>query len=107
MLEKLKDKLPMMGKKSKEMEKPSVEIEIGEDEEEGMPEEGMGEEDEEVAVGKLAEFSDEELMAEMKKRGMEVASGGSSVLALPELPEEEGEGEAEAAPKKKPKSMMA
>jgi hypothetical protein len=92
MLEKLKDKLPMMGKKGKEMEKPSVEIEIGEDEEEGMPEEeGMGEEEEEVAVGKLAEFSDEELMEEMKKRGLEVASGGSSVLGLPELPKEEEE----------------
>lgn len=91
MLEKLKDKLPMMGKKSKEMEKPSVEIEIGEEEgpEEGMEEEGM--EEEEVAVGKLAEFSDEELMAEMKKRGLEVASGGSAILGLPELPKEEEE----------------
>ena len=88
MLEKLKDKLPMMGKKGEEMmKKPSVEIEIGEDEEEEMPEEGMGEE-EEVAVGKLAEFSDEELMAEMKKRGLK---GGAPEPELPMKEEEEEE----------------
>jgi len=87
MLEKLKDKLPMMGKKGKEMEKPSVEIEIGEDEEEApMPEEGM--EEEEIAVGKLAEFSDEELMAEMKKRGL---NGGAPEPELPMKEEEEEE----------------
>jgi hypothetical protein len=87
MLEKLKDKLPMMGKKGKEMEKPSVEIEIGEDEEEGMPEEeGMGEEEEEVAVGKLAEFSDEELMEEMKKRGQRNGSTETTGRSLDDYP---------------------
>lgn len=89
MLEKLKDKLPMMGKKSKEMEKPSVEIEIGEDEEEMPGEYGEGMEEEEVAVGKLAEFSDEELMAEMKKRGLKGAA------PEPELPMKEEEEEEE------------
>lgn len=88
MLEKLKDKLPMMGKKSKEMEKPSVEIEIGEDEEEMPGEYGEGMEEEEVAVGKLAEFSDEELMAEMKKRGLK---GGAPEPELPMKEEEEEE----------------
>lgn len=92
MMDKLKDKLP--GKKEGEgMTKPAgIEIEIGEEEDE---EEGMGEasaEEEEVSVGKLAEFSDEELMAEMKKRGMEVASGGASITPLPEAgPEDEEE----------------
>lgn len=92
MMDKLKDKLP--GKKygkeeeSEGMAKPAgIEIEIGEEEGEGMGEA----EDEEISVGKLAEFSDEELMAEMKKRGMEVASGGASITALPEAEAEEEE----------------
>lgn len=90
MMDKLKDKLPgkKYGKGEEEMAKPTgIEIEIGE-------EEDMGEasaEDEEVSVGKLAEFSDEELMAEMKKRGMEVASGGASITALPEVESEDEE----------------
>lgn len=114
MLEKIKDKLPGMGKKDKEAKaRPSIEIEMEDEEEgEGMPPEG--DEEEEVAVGDLAQFSDEELKAEMEKRGMEVASGGSSILALPELPEEASEageaGEGEAAgmvPKKKKKEMYA
>lgn len=82
MLEKLKEKLPKTGK----AEKPAgIEIEIGEEEgeEEEMPE---GEE-EEIAVGELAKFSDEELKAELEKRGMKVASGGSGLTALPELEE--------------------
>lgn len=98
MMDKLKDKLPgkKYGKGEEEMAKPAgIEIEIGEEEE---PEEGEGmdeaqAEDEEISVGKLAEFSDEELMAEMKKRGIEVASGGASVTPLPEPEEEEEEEE--------------
>ena len=90
------------------MAKPAgIEIEIGEEDETESPDEGSlaseGEADEEVSVGKLAEFSDEELMAEMKKRGMEVASGGASITALPEAQPEEGEEEVPMpAAKKKP-----
>lgn len=111
MLDKLKDKLPGMGKKKAEEKAPSIEIEM-EDEEE-MPPEGEEGEEEEVEVGALAKFSDEELKAEMEKRGMEVASGGSSIMALPELPEEEEEGmpmpeeEEGMVPKKKPKKAYA
>jgi len=108
MLEKLKDKLPGMGKKKAEEKAPSIEIEM-EDEEE-MPPEGEESEEEEVEVGALAKFSDEELKAEMEKRGMEVASGGSSIMALPELPEEEEgmpEEEEGMVPKKKPKKAYA
>lgn len=110
MMDKLKDKLP--GKKygkEEEMAKPAgIEIEIGEEEE---PEEGEGmdeasAEDEEVSVGKLAEFSDEELMAEMKKRGMEVASGGASITPLPEAGPEEGEEEEVPMPAAKKKPMV-
>lgn len=108
MLEKLKDKLPGMGKKKAEEKAPSIEIEM-EDEEE-MPPEGEESEEEEVEVGALAKFSDEELKAEMEKRGMEVASGGSSIMALPEMPEEEEgmpEEEEGMVPKKKPKKAYA
>lgn len=108
MLEKLKDKLPGMGKKKAEENAPSIEIEM-EDEEE-MPPEGEESEEEEVEVGALAKFSDEELKAEMEKRGMEVASGGSSIMALPEMPEEEEgmpEEEEGMVPKKKPKKAYA
>jgi len=109
MLDKLKDKLPGMGKKKAEEKAPSIEIEM-EDEEE-MPPEGEEGEEEEVEVGALAKFSDEELKAEMEKRGMEVASGGSSIMALPEIPEEEEEGMPEEeegmVPKKKPKKAYA
>lgn len=64
-----------------EGEAPEVEISLedmgGESE---MSEEG----------GMLAEVSDEDLMAELKKRGIKVASGGASVTPLPEAgPEEE------------------
>jgi len=96
MMDKLKDKLPgkKYGKGEEEgegMAKPAgIEIEIGEEEEEGMGEASA--EEEEVSVGKLAEFSDEEHIAEMKKRGMEVASGGASITPLPEAgPEDEEE----------------
>ena len=108
MLDKLKDKLPGMGKKKAEEKAPSIEIEM-EDEEE-MPPEGEEGEEEEVEVGALAKFSDEELKAEMEKRGMEVASGGSSIMALPEMPEEEEgmpEEEEGMVPKKKPKKAYA
>lgn len=63
-----------------------VEINVGELGAEGEGEEGMmGEES-----SALTEVSDEELLAELKKRGMKVASGGSSIEPLPEPgPEEE------------------
>jgi hypothetical protein len=114
MFEKMKEKLPgMKGKEDMEAPKkkamPGIEIEIEGEEEEGMEgeesPEGM---EEEVSVGKLAELSDEELMAEAEKRGMvvskpegeEVASGGASVTPLPEAGPEEEE-EAPVPPKKK------
>lgn len=104
MMDKLKDKLPGKkygkGEEGEGMTKPAgIEIEIGE-EEEPEESEGMDAEEEEVSVGKLAEFSDEELMAEMKKRGMEVASGGASITALPEAGPEEEEVPPPAAKKK-------
>ena len=112
MYERMKDKLPGMKKKEmseEEMKKKpmaGIEIEIEGEEEEGMEgaEAPEGMEEEEVSVGKLAELSDEELMAEVEKRGMtvskpeegegegkEMASGGSSIMALPEVEEEEEE----------------
>ena len=102
MLEKMKSKLPgMKGESEKSMKPPSIEVEIGEEEgpEEEMPEEG---DTEEVAVGDLAQFSDEELKAELEKRGMQVASGGASIMALPEA---EGEEAPAPAPQKKVKSV--
>ena len=100
MFEKMKEKLP--GMKSKEMpeeemkkKKPmaGIEIEIEGEEEEGM-EAPEGMEEEEVSVGKLAELSDEELMAEVEKRGMVVskpegASESEAAEAEPEMSEEE------------------
>ena len=122
MYERMKDKLPGMKKKEMSEEevkkKPmaGIEIEIEGEEEEGMEgaEAPEGMEDEEVSVGKLAELSDEELMAEVEKRGMtvskpeesegegkEMASGGSSIMALPEVEEEEEEVVVPPAKKKK------
>jgi hypothetical protein len=99
MYERMKDKIP--GMKSKEMpeeenkKKPmaGIEIEIeGDEEEEGM-EAPEGMEDEEVAVGELAKLSDEELMAEVEKRGMVVSKpegeGEAPSESEPEMPEEE------------------
>ena len=104
MLDRMKSKMPGMkeeyseeeGKKKKPMAGIEIEIE-GEDEAEGegVAEEGM--EEEEVSVGELAKLSDEELMAEVEKRGMvvskpegeEVASGGSAIMDMPEPGEEE------------------
>lgn len=111
MMDKLKDKLP--GKKygkgeeqGESLAKPAgIEIEIGEEDDEGSLA-SEGEADEEVSVGKLAEFSDEELMAEMKKRGMEVASGGASITSLPEAGPEEGEEEEVPMPAAKKKPMV-
>lgn len=106
MMDKLKDKLPgkKYGKGEEEMTKPAgIEIEIGEEEDDTEGIDEASAEEEEVSVGKLAEFSDEELMAEMKKRGMEVASGGASITSLPEAGPEEGEEEVPMpAAKKKP-----
>jgi hypothetical protein len=101
MFEKMKEKLP--GMKSKEMpeeemkkKKPmaGIEIEIEGEEEEGM-EAPEGMEEEEVSVGKLAELSDEELMAEVEKRGMVVSkpeeseSEAPASESEPEMSEEE------------------
>lgn len=104
MLDRMKSKMPGMkeeyseeeGKKKKPM--AGIEIEI-EDESESSDEESLSEAsaEEEVSVGELAKLSDEELMAEVEKRGMvvskpegeEVASGGSAILGLPEPGEEE------------------
>lgn len=89
MMDKLKDKLP--GKKyGKEeegegMAKPAgIEIEIGEDESEDDTE-GIDEAqaEDEVSVGELAKLSDEELLAEVKKRGLELGKEQE------EMPEEE------------------
>ena len=113
MLDRMKSKMPGMkeeyseeeGKKKKPMAGIEIEIESeaeGEDSlSERSEEEGM---DEEVSVGELAKLSDEELMAEVEKRGMvvskpegeEVASGGSAIMGMPEPGEEE-----EVVPKKK------
>ena len=103
MYERMKDKIP--GMKSKEMpeeeskKKPmaGIEIEIEGDEEEGM-EAPEGMEDEEVAVGELAKLSDEELMAEVEKRGMTVSKPEES-----EAPSEAAEAveEVPVPPKKK------
>lgn len=102
MLEKLKNKLPGE-KKSEKYSKPmpGVEIEIGEPEDDEAEGPEMAEDKEEqVAVGELAQFSDEELKAELEKRGMKVESGGASILALPEAGPEEDE-EAPQPPRKK------
>lgn len=102
MLEKLKNKLPGMKGKEEGKPMPGIEIEIGEEEgeEESAPEgEGM---EEEVSVGELAQFSDEELKAELEKRGMTVASGGASITPLPEAEPEEGEAPPMPAKKAKP-----
>jgi len=120
MLGKMKDKVPSKGEPAMEKKKPmaGIEIEIESDgeAEDSLPSEsegeGLEELDEEVSVGQLAKFSDEELKAELEKRGMavaeggdeggkegkEVASGGSSLLALPEGEEEQ---EVEIPKKKK------
>lgn len=91
MMEKMKEKLPGVKGKAEApdmMEKkkamPGIEIEIGE--EEGPEAEDMSEGegmDEEVAVGELAKLSDEELLAEVKKRGLSAEA--------PEAPEEPAE----------------
>ena len=103
MLDRMKSKMPGMkeeyseeeGKKKKPMAGIEIEIEgegEGEESPEGMAEEGM---EEEVSVGELAKLSDEELMAEVEKRGM--------VVSKPEGVEAEGEAEEEMPElKKKP-----
>ena len=108
MYERMKDKIP--GMKSKEMpeeeskKKPmaGIEIEIEGDEEEGM-EAPEGMEDEEVAVGELAKLSDEELMAEVEKRGMTVSKPEGEGEAPSEAPSEAAEAveEVPVPPKKK------
>jgi hypothetical protein len=98
----MKSKMPGMkeeyseeeGKKKKPM--AGIEIEI-ESEAEGESLASESEAEEEVSVGELAKLSDEELMAEVEKRGMvvskpegeEVASGGSAIMDMPEPGEEE------------------
>ena len=105
MLDRMKSKMPGMkeeyseeeGKKKKPMAGIEIEIE-SEAEGESPASEGEAEGmDEEVSVGELAKLSDEELMAEVEKRGMvvskpegeEVASGGSAIMGMPEPGEEE------------------
>lgn len=84
---KMKDKMPMKGSKEEsvmEKKKPmaGIEIEIEGEESEGeepeMAETEEGMDEEEVSVGELAKFSDEELKAELEKRGMSVASEASA-----------------------------
>lgn len=109
MYERMKDKIP--GMKSKEMpeeenkKKPmaGIEIEIEGEEEEGM-EAPEGMEEEEVAVGELAKLSDEELMAEVEKRGMTVSKpeGASESEAAPS--EASAEAEEVVVPSKKKKA---
>ncbi len=90
MMDKMKEKLPGMASKKPV---PSIEIEM-EGEEEEAPEAPVEGDEEEIAVGDLAQFSDEELKAELEKRGMKVASGGASVTPLPPVEEEEESEEA-------------
>jgi hypothetical protein len=112
MYERMKDKIP--GMKSKEMpeeenkKKPmaGIEIEI-ENEEEGMDEAGAspeGMEDEEVAVGELAKLSDEELMAEVEKRGMVVSKPEEAPASESEAAEAEAAEEVVIPPAKKKKA---
>jgi hypothetical protein len=110
MFEKMKEKLP--GMKSKEMpeeemkkKKPmaGIEIEIEGEEEEGM-ESPEGMEEEEVSVGKLAELSDEELMAEVEKRGMVVSKPEESEAPASESEPEMAEEEVVIPPAKKKKA---
>lgn len=99
---KMKDKMPMKGSKEEPMmekKKPmaGIEIEIeGDDEPEGeesLPSESEGEGmDEEVSVGELAKFSDEELKAELEKRGMTTSEAPAEG---PSTSESESESESE------------
>ena len=102
MQEKVKGMLKGMSmpKKKKMEEMPEGMVEGEEEGEEGeAPEvelslEDMGGEGEEMAPESsvLAEVSDEELMAEAKKRGIKLGSGGAGLTPLPPYPEDE-EGE--------------
>ena len=119
MQEKVKGMLKNMSmpkkKKPEEMPEGMVEGEAEEGESEG-PElelslEDMGGEGESEAGAEmpeessaLAEISDEDLMAELKKRGIEVASGGASITPLPEAGTE---GEEMPAPRKPMPKMKA
>ena len=105
MLDRMKSKMPGMkeeyseeeGKKKKPMAGIEIEIEGEGDESSDESLASESEAEEEVSVGELAKLSDEELMAEVEKRGMvvskpegeEVASGGSAILGMPEPGEEE------------------
>jgi hypothetical protein len=104
MLDRMKSKMPGMKEEEtvSEKKKPMAGIEIEIEGEEGPKEEedmseGEGMADEEVSVGELAKLSDEELLAEVEKRGLEVATGGAGTTPLPEVGEEEM-----PQPKKKP-----
>ena len=100
---KMKDKMPMKGSKEEavmEKKKPmaGIEIEIEGDGEGEEPEMAEGEEgmDEEVSVGELAKFSDEELKAELEKRGMVASEAPAEEPSM-----SESESEEEVVPKKK------
>jgi len=103
MQEKVKGMLKGMSmpKKKKMEEMPEGMVEGEEEGEEGEgPEvelslEGLGGEGEEGAMEQepsiLADVSDEELMAEIKKRGIEDKAGGAGLTPLPPYPEDEEE----------------
>lgn len=107
MLDRMKSKMPGMKEEEavSEKKKPmaGIEIEIEGDESEGEAEDSLSEAsaEEEVSVGELAKLSDEELLAEVEKRGLEVASGGSAIMDMPKPTEGEAEEEM-PQPKKKP-----
>jgi hypothetical protein len=102
MQEKVKGMLKGMSmpKKKKMEEMPEGMVEGEEEGEEGEVElsleglsgEGEGEEgamEQESSI--LADVSDEELMAEIKKRGIEDKAGGAGLTPLPPYPEDEEE----------------
>ena len=100
MQEKVKGMLKSMSMpKKKKSEMPEDMMEGEEEGEEGeAPEVELSLEDmggEEGAMPQepsaLAEVSDEELMAEVKKRGIEDKAGGAGLTPLPPLPEDEEE----------------
>jgi hypothetical protein len=83
-MDKMKEKLPGMASKKPV---PSIEIEM-EGEEEETPEAPVEGDEEEIAVGDLAQFSDEELKAELEKRGMQVSAPKQPAAPMPAEEEE-------------------
>lgn len=85
-----KKKVPSMPKEMmeeegmEEEEAPEAEINLGE-----LGGEEEGEMPQEPSI--LADISDDELKAELEKRGMKVVSGGAGVTPLPPISEEDVE----------------